>query len=514
MPPSQLHVFTNQNAHLVQSYYTSPAQVWLQGFDDLLGKLGSSPAACSYLNAGQEQIHVFARGHDNRLWQTFWDGSEWLGWFEFDDRLVESPTAAQFDNEGDVQLHVFYQGHGQQLWQRFYGAGGWLGPFELPGQLASSPAATEYLNEGQRQLHVFFKGPTGMLCQLFYDGVWRGPFELVGPIHSAPAVAQYDHNGQRELHVFYRTAGGSLAQYQYIPGQGWQGPFDRGGALTDAPTATAYVNSGQSQVHIFGRGQNHHLSQLFFDGRHWLGWFELGQSMSGQPAATSYQQPDLEPANVQVASSGNEPAVALSGTTLAAAWNAPGPQQQVVATSSVGNIQTWSQATSSTPTGLQAWGDAGLASLGGGNFTMVFLGRYFNLNTFDILAGRTLARGGWSPRGEREQHPNQLRRQAAGGGARSNLRRHLDRLRHRTGHAQPVDRRRPKLGHAGAGEQRRQRPSLAVGGRARLRCRRPHLRCVERLSARSGRGCGWLDVLRRLDRQRPDVQGEGYRPPP
>jgi hypothetical protein len=396
MPQSQLHVFTNQSAHLVQSYYTSPAQVWLQGFDDLLGRLGSSPGACSYLNAGQEQIHVFARGRDNRLWQTFWDGSEWLGWFEFDDRLVESPTVAQFDNEGDVQLHVFYQGHGQQLWQKFYGAGGWLGPFQLPGELASSPAATEYLNEGQRQLHLFFKGPTGMLCQLFYDGVWRGPFELVGPIHSAPAVAQYDHNGQRELHVFYRTAQGSLAQYQYIPGHGWQGPFDRGGTLTDAPAATAYVNSGQSQLHVFGRGQNHHLSQLFFDGRHWLGWFELGQSMSGQPAATSYQQPDLEPANVQVASSGNEPTMALSGTTLAAAWNAPGPQQQVVATSSVGNIQTWSQAASSTPTGLQAWGDVGLASLSGGNFVMVFLGRYFNLNTFDILAARTLAAGGWS----------------------------------------------------------------------------------------------------------------------
>src|SRR5207237_2359692 len=37
MPQSQLHVFTNQSSHLDQSYYTSPAQVWLQGFDDLLG---------------------------------------------------------------------------------------------------------------------------------------------------------------------------------------------------------------------------------------------------------------------------------------------------------------------------------------------------------------------------------------------------------------------------------------------------------------------------------------------
>ncbi len=397
MPESQLHVFTNQSSYLGQSYYTSPAQVWLQGFQDLVGKLGSSPGACSYLNAGQEQIQVFVRGRNNHLWQAFWDGSEWMGWFDFDEEFRESPAITQFDNEGDTQLHVFYQGEAHQLRQRFYGAGGWSGPFDLPGQLTSSPAATEYVQDDQTQLHVFFKGPTGMLCQLFYDGAWEGPFELTGPIHSAPAVAPYDHNGQLELHVFYRTSRGSVAQYRYVPGVGWQGPFDHGGNVTDAPGVAAYTNSGQTQLHVFGRGQNHHLTQRFFDGRHWYGWFDLVESMSGAPAVTSYQQTDLEPANVLVTKSGNEPSIALSGKTLAAAWNAPGPPRQVVSTASVGNLQNWTQGTSTTPVGLQAWGDTGLARLGvDGGFVMTFLGLYPNQTSLDILTSRTGGRAGWS----------------------------------------------------------------------------------------------------------------------
>jgi hypothetical protein len=159
MGESQLHVFTWETGktgnHLMQSYYTSPEQVWLQRFDDLQANPRSAPSACSYLNEGQSQIHVFARGQNSHLYQTFYDGKQWLGWFDLSDGpLASAPCAVQYLNNGQLQLHVFMQGQNNHLYQMYYGAQGWQGWFDFGGHLLGSPSATAYEQEAFQPKNV------------------------------------------------------------------------------------------------------------------------------------------------------------------------------------------------------------------------------------------------------------------------------------------------------------------------------------------------------------------------
>jgi hypothetical protein len=95
MGESQLHVFTwEAHNHLVQSYYASRAQMWLEGFDDFHANLTESPAACGFVNNGQPQLRVFARGRNNRLFQSFYNGQTWLGWFPLNDEPLHSAPCA------------------------------------------------------------------------------------------------------------------------------------------------------------------------------------------------------------------------------------------------------------------------------------------------------------------------------------------------------------------------------------------------------------------------------------
>ncbi len=156
MGESQLHVFTWETGNrLMQSYYTSPEQVWLQRFDDFQANPRSAPSACSFLNDGQSQIHVFARGQNSHLYQTYYDGKEWLGWFDLSNGpLASAPCAVQYVNNGQYQLHVFMQGQDNHLYQMYYDGKEWLGWFDFGGHLLGSPSATAYEQEAFQPKNV------------------------------------------------------------------------------------------------------------------------------------------------------------------------------------------------------------------------------------------------------------------------------------------------------------------------------------------------------------------------
>src|SRR5256886_16201093 len=94
-----------QNSHLYQMYYDG--KEWLGWFDLSNGPLASAPCAVQYINNGQYQLHVFMQGQNNHLYQMYYDGKEWLGWFDFRKRpLGSAPRAVQYINKRPVQVDV------------------------------------------------------------------------------------------------------------------------------------------------------------------------------------------------------------------------------------------------------------------------------------------------------------------------------------------------------------------------------------------------------------------------
>ena len=73
------------NNHMYQKYWDGTT--W-QGWFDLAGNLASAPT-CFLSSPGV--INCFARGADSHMYQRYWDGTTWQGWFDLGSHLVVSP---------------------------------------------------------------------------------------------------------------------------------------------------------------------------------------------------------------------------------------------------------------------------------------------------------------------------------------------------------------------------------------------------------------------------------------
>jgi hypothetical protein len=223
-------------------------------------------------DAQVEQLHLFVRGGDNAPYQSFWDGSQWNGWFRFDGAITASPTVASYNG----QLHLFVRGADNALYQLYWDGSQWNGWFRLGGSLNSAPTVVSY----NGQLHVFAVGADNALYQLYWDGSqWNGWFRFDSFIVGQPAAVSY--NGQ--LHLF--VTGGDNALYQlYWDGGQWNGWFRFDGSLAFGPGAASYAG----QLHVFVVGGDNALYQLYWDGGQWNGWFRFDGFINETPAVTGY----------------------------------------------------------------------------------------------------------------------------------------------------------------------------------------------------------------------------------
>jgi len=86
------------------------------------------------------QLHVSGISGDHALYQMFWDGSKWSGWFCLGDHIIDSPAA------GDIQctIQCFCHRRGARRLVRHFCENQWR-MVQLEGLIPSAPAIATYL---------------------------------------------------------------------------------------------------------------------------------------------------------------------------------------------------------------------------------------------------------------------------------------------------------------------------------------------------------------------------------
>src|SRR5438105_2287716 len=140
-------------------------------WQDLGGALSSAPAAAAW---SQNRVDVFARGTDNAIWHSYWDGS-WHLWPEsLGGDLLWAPTAAPVGvSRGANQLDVFVRGSGDAVWWKSWNGGdggpGWSAWAPLAADAGTDPAAVAW---GPGLLWCF---ATGRNNTRLWTTAWRAP---------------------------------------------------------------------------------------------------------------------------------------------------------------------------------------------------------------------------------------------------------------------------------------------------------------------------------------------------
>ena len=219
----------------------------------------------------------------------------WSNWEGLGGILTSEPSGASW--WVPVQLHVFARGADNALWQKWY-AGGWSNWQRLGGALTSAPSVAA---ESGR-LNVFARGLDNALWHTWYDSgrnKWSNWESLGGVLTSAPSAVwgRYptsDPSGvgtTGRLDVFVRGADNALWHKWYDMGSNsWSNWESLGGVLTSAPSAargTAPAMTGRLDVLV--RGADNALWHRWGDysSRRWSDWESLGGVLTSGPSAAS-----------------------------------------------------------------------------------------------------------------------------------------------------------------------------------------------------------------------------------
>ncbi len=167
------------------------------------GTLASSPAATSWAPG---RLDVLVLGTNGLIYQRFWNNTAWdPSWIALGS---PPPGAAAGDRPGAAswgpgRLDVFVRGRDNRLWQTFWAGRGWTGWFQPPGTqagvLASAPSPSPWgagLLDGRPRLTVYVRGTTGHVYQTTWDTSWSpwtpigAPQDIITGAPGAPTSSQ------------------------------------------------------------------------------------------------------------------------------------------------------------------------------------------------------------------------------------------------------------------------------------------------------------------------------------
>src|SRR3990172_5505211 len=216
----------------------------------------------------------------------------WSNWEGLGGILTSEPSGASW--WVPVQLHVFARGADNALWQKWY-AGGWSNWQRLGGALTSAPSVAA---ESGR-LNVFARGLDNALWHTWYDSgrnKWSNWESLGGVLTSAPSAVwgRYptsDPSGvgtTGRLDVFGRGADNALWHKWYEDRSGWSTWGSLGGVLTSAPSAVNWRYAPTAvQLHVFARGADNALWHKWYAGG-WSDWESRDGVLTSGPSAVSF----------------------------------------------------------------------------------------------------------------------------------------------------------------------------------------------------------------------------------
>lgn len=254
-------------------------------WDSRGGILTDSPAITS---TGTNNLDAFARGQDDALWETVYNGSSWSGWTGLggptSGTFVGAPAAVAWGSN----ITVAVRGTDNALWIRTYNGSSWGSWTSLGGTLTSSPTIS---SQNSSELDVFIRSTDDGLWQRSYNGSsWTSWTSLGGPNSGTfldDPAAHSRSNGV--ITVYVEGTDHSLYERFWISGTGWSSFWANiGGTLTSSPAVSSETSSDES---VFSRGANGQLQRDTWSGS-WSGWTSLGGPTShvitGTPSAVSW----------------------------------------------------------------------------------------------------------------------------------------------------------------------------------------------------------------------------------
>jgi hypothetical protein len=256
-------VIRGSDGHVYWSFENIP-DPWT-GYTDLgqppSGSVVGDPTIASW---GPGRLDVFARGSDDRLWQTYSEdgGATWIPWLKpfGDDNVLRSGPEAS--TRGPGRLNVYHVGTDGSIYERFYEAadgwnGGWLNQGAPPGGIsgdANGRDATATSWGDSERIDLFARGADDNLWQKTWDGTrwsdWTQPPSPGGRLRSAPDAASWEPGN---LLVFARFDDNGVYALPYGSG-GW-GTWVRLVRSTDSWQSGPGASSrGSNRFDVFARG--------------------------------------------------------------------------------------------------------------------------------------------------------------------------------------------------------------------------------------------------------------------
>lgn len=255
---------------------TPQGAIW-SSWENLQGVMqtGTAPAAASW---GSNRIDVFVQGTSNDLYQKFWNGKGWYGFYNLGGRDIiasnYSPAAVSW---GSNRIDIFARSKSNTLVHKWWDGSRWSGWEDLGGTITSAPTVSSW---GSGRLDIFARGSDGSLHHKWYDGRWSGWESLGGQIIGAPSAVSWDRN---RIDIFVRDTNNAVQQ-KFFNGT-WSNWFGQGGVINESPAVASWASG---RLDVFVRGTNNTLYQKYFNGS-WSGWNQLdNQQLTSGPAAVSW----------------------------------------------------------------------------------------------------------------------------------------------------------------------------------------------------------------------------------
>jgi hypothetical protein len=118
-------------------------------------------------------VDLYARGTDDRLWQTFWNGSSWVPWFAHEDTFKLNSSPAVYSS-GPDHRDVYVIGQDRAVHRKWWDGNSrtWSLWESLGGQKKAAPAV---VSRKPGHVDVFAVGMDDRLWQNYWNGSeWSG----------------------------------------------------------------------------------------------------------------------------------------------------------------------------------------------------------------------------------------------------------------------------------------------------------------------------------------------------
>jgi hypothetical protein len=248
--------------------------------DNIGGTITSDPDVASW---GVNHLHVFARGTENTLVNSFWNGNGWSGWASMGGpALASGPGAVSWGQfRIDVVARVASNNSIQHWW---WNGTSWLSD-NLGASFNSDPDISSW---GPNRLDVFARGSENALYHKFWGGSWSGWEKIGGSLASGPSAVSW---GPGRIDVVARATNNTVQHWWWddASGGGWKSD-NLGGNIASDPDISSW---GPNRLDVYARGPSNDLQHKYWDSG-WSAWGYLDGALTSGPGAVSWSPGRLD----------------------------------------------------------------------------------------------------------------------------------------------------------------------------------------------------------------------------